>query len=75
MKILEEKGTAGFNTRPDGEDSQIEFILAQIGPDGNQTDGIIRVNKNSVDPPTGVSDFLRFAPGNSQWNPEEYLNI
>lgn len=69
------KGTPGFNAHPDSEDSRIEFVLAQIDPDGNQTDGIVRVNKNFVHPPTGVSDFLTLCSRYSSWNPEAYLNI
>ena len=69
------KNTPGFNTHQDGEDSRIEFALAQIGPDGSPTDGIVRVDRSLVDPPTGVSDFLTLCARYSYWNPEEYLNI
>ena len=37
-------GTPGFNTNPVGADTQIEFVLAKVDPNGNPTNGINRVN-------------------------------
>jgi hypothetical protein len=68
-------GTPGFNSHPDGEDSQIEFVLAQIDPEGNPTDGFVRIDRNLVDPPSGVSDFITLCSKYSYWDPEQYLNI
>ncbi len=68
-----EPGTNGSNSHPEGADSEIEFCLAQIDPNGNPTDGINRVD-------LGVSDWDRItfesvAKPATQWNPDEYLNI
>jgi hypothetical protein len=67
--------TPGFNSHPDGEDSRIEFVLAQIDPKGNSTDGIVRVDRNSIHPPAGISDFITLCSKYSYWNPEQYVNI
>jgi hypothetical protein len=69
------KATPGFNAHPDGEDSQIEFVLAQIDPEGNPTDGIVRVDRNLTRPPSGISDFITLCSKYSYWDPERYLNI
>jgi hypothetical protein len=69
------KGTPGFNSHPDGEDSQIEFVLAQVDPDGNPTNGIVRVDRNLVHPPPGISDFITLCSKYSYWDPEQYLNV
>ncbi len=69
------EGTPGFNSHPNGEDSQIEFVLAQIDPDGNPTNGIVRIDRNLISPPTGISDFITLCSKYSYWNPEKYLNI
>jgi hypothetical protein len=39
------EGTPGFNSHLDGEDSQIEFVLARIDPEGNPTNGIVRIDR------------------------------
>jgi hypothetical protein len=72
------EGTPGFNSHPDGGDPQIEFILAQIDPDGNPTNGIVRVDMNSVQlppSPPGTGDILTLCSRFSYWNPDQYLNI
>ena len=69
------EGTPGFNSHPDGEDSQIEFVLAQIDPEGNPTDGIVRVDRNLVHPPSGITDFITLCSKYSYWDPEQFLNI
>lgn len=68
-----EPGSPGFNSHPVGTDTRIRFCLANQDPDGNQTNGIVRVN-------TGVDAFdiftqNAFLKGFSFWNPEKYLNI
>lgn len=66
-------GSPGFNTNPVGTDTRIRFCLATRDPNGNPTNGIVRVN-------TGVDAFDLFTQ-NAQlkaysiWNPEKYLNI
>src|SRR6218665_1861295 len=37
-------GTPGFNSNAVGADTQIEFVLAKVDPNGNPTNGIDRVN-------------------------------
>jgi Pregnancy-associated plasma protein-A/Secretion system C-terminal sorting domain len=69
------EGTLGFNTHPDGGDALIEFMLAQIDPEGNPTNGIVRVDRNLVHPPPGQNDFISLSSRYSYWNPEQYLNI
>jgi hypothetical protein len=69
------EGTPGFNAHPDGEDARIEFILAQIDPEGNPTNGIVRVDRNLVQTPSGITDFITFSSKYSYWDPEQYLNI
>lgn len=69
------EGSPGFNSHPDGEDTQIEFVLAQIDPQGNPTNGIVRVDQNSIHPPTGIGDFITLCSKYSYWNPEKYLNV
>lgn len=45
-------GSNGYNTHPDGADTQIEFCLARRKPDGTAfaagEDGINRINRNTV---------------------------
>ena len=73
-------GTPGFNTNPAGADSEIEFCLAYIGPDGRQLAprGINRVNRNDVGirayPYTKeyINDTIKAF---TLWNPEQYFNI
>lgn len=69
------EGTPGFNLHPDGEDSQIEFVLAQVDPVGNPTSGIVRVDRNLVQIPLGITDFITLCSKYSYWDPEKYLNI
>ncbi len=63
----------GYNAHPDGADTEIQFCLAQIDPDGNPTTGINRVN-------LGVSEWNRdefnaTAKPATQWDPEKYANL
>ena len=69
------EGTPGFNSHPDGGDAQIEFVLAQVDPAGNPTKGIVRVDRNSVQPPSGITDFITLCSKYSYWDPDQYLNI
>ena len=70
------EGTPGFNSHPDGGDARIEFILAEVVPDGNPTDGIVRVDMNSVQhPPERTGDIITTCSAYSYWNPDQYLNI
>lgn len=69
------EGTRGFNDHPDGADTKIEFVLAKSTPDGQPTNGIVRINSTLVDnpiPPNHRFDYLAFY---SYWDYEHYLNI
>lgn len=48
---------------------QIEMRLAQIDPDGNPTDGIVRVEDKGT---AGAFDEIKEL---SRWDPDKYLNI
>ena len=64
--------TPGYNTNPVGADTEIEFCLAQIDPNGNYTNGIKRhyINNQSYTP----HDVEDVKP-NYIWNSSQYLNI
>ncbi len=71
-------GTIGYNDHPDGGDAGIEFVLASVGPDGEATNGIVRVDTSTIKP---VIEGLRLASGvlagavYSIWPTDDYLNI
>lgn len=66
-------GTPGFNNNIVGADIEIEFCLAGSDPNGNKTNGINRVNLNITD--FGEQQVETILKPQTQWNPEEYLNI
>ena len=73
-------GTPGYNTDPDGADSQIEFCLAVVDEFGTPLaePGINRVNRNSAGfsaPPytTGYIDGT-IKPA-TYWDPDQYFNV
>ena len=69
-------GTPGFNNNPVGADTEVQFCLAQRTPDGEETDGINRVNMATPGGfgwlPDNIDSTLKPA---TIWNPNEYLNI
>ncbi|MDX1470909.1 MAG: zinc metalloprotease, partial [Flavobacteriaceae bacterium] len=71
------QGTRGFNTHPDGADSEIEFYLAKEDPQCNPTTGIDRRNMssfaNSWSGPGGNTDNI--LKPETIWDPDRYLNI
>jgi len=69
------ENTPGFNTNPNSGDARIEFILAEIDPDGNPTDGIVRVDMKSVHLPPSTGDIIQTCSKYSYWNPDQYLNV
>jgi len=69
------QNTPGFNTNPVGGDAHIEFVLAEIDPDGNPTDGIVRINMKSVQLPPSTGDLIQTCSEFSYWNPDQYLNV
>lgn len=62
-------GTPGFSSDAASTDMQIEFRLAQYDPNGNKSDGIIRI-KSAL---TGNADDAVKAL--SYWNSDKYLNV
>ncbi|GHN02175.1 hypothetical protein WSM22_36640 [Cytophagales bacterium WSM2-2] len=68
-------GTPGFNTNPDGGDTRIQFVLAQIDPNGNLTDGIDRVDMTTIKIGPSDGDIITTCSKFSYWDPEQYLNI
>jgi hypothetical protein len=69
------KDTPGFNDHPDGADSNIEFVFAQVDPDGHSTDGIVRVDITKIQPPSSQGDIVTSCSQFSYWDPNRYLNI
>lgn len=71
------QGTRGFNTHPDGADTEIEFYLAKEDPQCNPTTGIDRRNMssfaNSWSGPGGNTDNI--LKPETIWDPDRYLNI
>lgn len=73
-------GTPGFNTHPDGADTEIEFCLATIDTNGVPLvePGVHRINRNNRGwnaPPYTMSYSDQVVKPQSQWNPNDYLNI
>ncbi|MFD0965135.1 M43 family zinc metalloprotease [Pseudofulvibacter geojedonensis] len=63
------------NTWSQAADTQIEFCLASVDPNGNATNGITR--KSSSKASWGTSDDMKKASqgGVNPWNTAEYLNM
>lgn len=64
--------TAGDGSNPLGVDTEIEFCLAQVDPNGNPTNGINRVNLDMVWHYLNVEQTLK---PQTQWDPTRYFNI
>ncbi len=62
-------GTPGFGN---GVDTRIEFFLAQKDPQGNCTDGVVRIQSSLTNSSIGNSAALKAL---SQWEPLKYLNV
>lgn len=65
-------GTAGYNDDPVGADTKIEFCLATRDPDGNATNGIVRVYHAKST--WNLFEFNKLA-SISNWPSDKYLNI
>lgn len=63
------------NTWPQAADTQIEFCLASVDPNGNATNGITR--KYSSKSTWGTNDAMKNSSqgGVDPWNTSEYLNM
>ncbi|MDO5980272.1 M43 family zinc metalloprotease [Flavivirga spongiicola] len=69
------EGTLGYNIHPLGADTKIEFKLAEIDPNGDQTDGINRVNLNDIFIDTENDWFFDDLPYYGYWNKQDYINV
>lgn len=66
--------TRGYNDHPDGGDALIEFVLAQVDPDGQPTTGINRIDSNKSDVPDlgyNQNHYAQYA----YWPTHQYINI
>lgn len=78
IKVLNEDfrkmmGTPGFNNNAVGADTEIEFCLAAVDPNGNMTNGINRKEfTNASFTQTEVNTIVK---PSTQWDPTKYLNI
>ena len=73
-------GTPGFNNHPDGADTEIEFCLATIDPNGIPLIevGVERINGNDKGwnaPPYTMGYADQVIKPASQWNPDKYFNM
>lgn len=73
-------GTSGYNTNSVGADSEIEFCMATLDPNGNTMaePGINRINRNSFgwsSPPYSDNYVENTIKGATQWDPDQYVNI
>lgn len=71
-------GTPGWNTHPDGADTRIEFVLAKRTPTGAATNGINRVNRNTMGwtaPPYTTNYIDNTIKPATIWDPSEYMNM
>ena len=63
------------NDWPQNADSEIEFCLASVDPNGNSTTGITRTSSNTTS--WGTNDAMKFSSngGVDAWPTGDYLNI
>lgn len=66
-------GTPGYNTNPVGADTQIEFVLAKVDPNGNPTNGINRVNL--CQDSWSTNDINSIVKPATIWDPTLYMNM
>lgn len=66
-------GTPGFNVNPVGVDTQIEFVLAKVDPNGNPTNGINRINL--CEESWSTSDINTIVKPQTIWDPLQYMNM
>lgn len=69
------EGTRGYNEHPDGADSGITFILAKTDPDGNPTNGIVRIDATGLRNPVPTNYRFDFNAWYSYWDHTQYLNV
>jgi hypothetical protein len=66
-------GTPGFNSNTAGADTQIEFVLAKVDPNGNPTNGIDRINLCQASWSTEAIDAT--VKPTTIWDPTLYMNM
>jgi hypothetical protein len=72
--------TPGWNDNPVGADTEIEFCLAKVDPDGNPTNGVDRVNLGQTNWGSASSDQTIDEIDSDVkpvtiWDPTKYMNI
>jgi Pregnancy-associated plasma protein-A/Secretion system C-terminal sorting domain len=65
--------TPGFNSNPVGADTQIQFALAKVDPNGNPTNGIDRVNLCQAT--WSQAQIETFVKPETIWDPTQYMNM
>ncbi|MDR6528314.1 hypothetical protein J2787_003733 [Chryseobacterium rhizosphaerae] len=74
-------GTPGFNASLVGADTEIQFVLAKVDPNGNPTNGIDRVNLcrefwANGSPADGYENFINSTvKPRTIWDPTKYMNM
>ena len=66
-------GTPGYNTNAVGADTQVEFVLAKVDPNGNPTNGINRVNLCQASWSTAAINST--VKPTTIWDPMQYMNM
>lgn len=66
-------GTPGFNNNAVGADTQVEFVLAKVDPNGNPTNGINRVNL--CQPSWSTAAINSTVKPTTIWDPMQYMNM
>lgn len=66
-------GTPGFNNNAVGADTQIQFALAQVDPNGNPTNGIDRVSL--CQDAWGETEINSTVKPSTIWDPTQYMNM
>ncbi|KQT30887.1 hypothetical protein ASG22_19525 [Chryseobacterium sp. Leaf405] len=66
-------GTPGFNSNVVGADTQIQFALAKVDPNGNPTNGIDRVNLCQAS--WSQAQINSFVKPETIWDPTKYMNM
>lgn len=66
-------GTPGFNVNAVGADTQVEFVLAKVDPNGNPTNGINRVNLCQASWSTGAINST--VKPTTIWDATLYMNM
>lgn len=65
--------TPGYNTSAVGADTQIQFALAKVDPNGNPTNGIDRVNLCQAS--WSQAEINSFVKPETIWDPNLYMNM